>query len=44
MHVAATQPGLAGRGDLDPALVEREKQVLTEQAREAASPTASSRR
>ena len=38
MHVAATNPASLDVGDLDPALVEREKQVLTEQARESGKP------
>ncbi|CAM3117629.1 translation elongation factor Ts [Paracoccus nototheniae] len=40
MHVAATAPASLGEADLDPALVEREKQVLTEQARESGKPDA----
>ena len=35
MHVAATSPASLYDADLDPALVEREKAVLTEQARES---------
>ncbi|MGD1870666.1 MAG: translation elongation factor Ts [Neomegalonema sp.] len=38
MHVAATNPASLDVEDLDPALVEREKQVLTEQARESGKP------
>lgn len=38
MHVAATNPASLSEADLDPALVEREKQVLTEQARESGKP------
>jgi elongation factor Ts len=38
MHVAATSPASLSEDDLDPALVEREKQVLTEQARESGKP------
>ncbi|MCQ0970770.1 translation elongation factor Ts [Paracoccus sp. TK19116] len=38
MHVAATSPASLGQDDLDPALVEREKQVLTDQARESGKP------
>ncbi len=38
MHVAATSPAALGEADLDPAVVEREKQVLTEQARESGKP------
>ena len=38
MHVAATNPASLSEADLDPALVEREKAVLTEQARESGKP------
>ena len=38
MHIAATNPAALSQADLDPALVEREKQVLTEQARESGKP------
>jgi elongation factor Ts len=38
MHVAATAPASLNEADLDPALVEREKQVLTEQARASGKP------
>jgi elongation factor Ts len=38
MHIAATNPASLSDADLDPALVEREKQVLTEQARESGKP------
>ncbi|MCW8915830.1 MAG: translation elongation factor Ts [Magnetovibrio sp.] len=38
MHVAATNPASLSRDDLDPELLEREKQVLTEQARESGKP------
>ncbi|MFO7854173.1 MAG: translation elongation factor Ts [Paracoccaceae bacterium] len=38
MHVAATSPAALTEKDLDPALVEREKQILTEQARESGKP------
>jgi len=38
MHVAATNPASLDVADLDPALVEREKQVLTEQARASGKP------
>jgi elongation factor Ts len=38
MHIAATNPASLSEADLDPALVEREKQVLTEQARESGKP------
>lgn len=40
MHVAATSPASLGIDDLDQALVEREKSVLTEQARESGKPDA----
>jgi elongation factor Ts len=40
MHVAATSPASLSEADLDPALVAREKQVLTEQARESGKPEA----
>jgi len=40
MHVAATSPASLGEADLDPALLEREKTVLTEQARESGKPEA----
>ena len=38
MHVAATSPASATTDDLDPALVEKERQILTEQARESGKP------
>ena len=38
MHVAAVNPASLSADDLDPALLEREKQVLTEQARESGKP------
>jgi elongation factor Ts len=38
MHVAATSPASLNQADLDPALIAREKQVLTEQARESGKP------
>jgi len=38
MHVAANAPASLDTDDLDPALVEREKSVLTEQARESGKP------
>lgn len=38
MHVAATSPASLSEADLDPALIEREKQVLTDQARESGKP------
>ncbi|QDL92734.1 elongation factor Ts [Paroceanicella profunda] len=40
MHVAATSPASLSEADLDPVLVEREKAVLTEQARESGKPDA----
>ncbi|MFC7704944.1 translation elongation factor Ts [Plastorhodobacter daqingensis] len=40
MHVAATNPASLSEADLDPALVEREKAVLSEQARESGKPEA----
>ncbi|GFE66926.1 translation elongation factor Ts [Litoreibacter roseus] len=40
MHVAAVNPASLSEDDLDPALVEREKTVLTEQARESGKPDA----
>jgi elongation factor Ts len=40
MHVAATSPASLDVADLDPALIEREKQVLTEQAKESGKPDA----
>ncbi|MDH5187929.1 MAG: translation elongation factor Ts [Rhodospirillaceae bacterium] len=38
MHIAATNPQSLSQDDLDPAIVEREKAVLTEQARESGKP------
>ena len=38
MHIAATSPAAATVDDLDPALVEKEKAFLTEQARESGKP------
>jgi len=38
MHVAAANPASLGEADLDPAVLEREKQVLTEQARASGKP------
>jgi elongation factor Ts len=38
MHVAATSPLSVSVDDLDPTVVERERQVLTEQARESGKP------
>ncbi len=40
MHVAAVNPAALSEADMDPALVERERQVLTEQARESGKPEA----
>ncbi len=40
MHVAATNPASLSEADLDPALVAREKAVLSEQARESGKPEA----
>lgn len=40
MHVAATNPASLGEADLDPALIEREKAILTEQARKSGKPEA----
>ena len=40
MHIAASNPASLSEADLDPALVEREKNVLTEQARESGKPDA----
>ena len=40
MHIAATSPASLSETDLDPALVEREKSVLTEQARVSGKPDA----
>ena len=40
MHVAAANPASLGEKDLDPSVVEREKAVLTEQARESGKPEA----
>ena len=38
MHVAALNPASLGEGDIDPSLVEREKAILTEQARASGKP------
>ncbi len=38
MHIAAAKPQAVSSGDLDPAAVEREKAVLSEQARESGKP------
>ncbi len=40
MHVAATSPASLSQADLDPALIEREKQVLSDQARDSGKPEA----
>ena len=40
MHVAATNPSSLSEQDLDPALIAREKAILTEQARESGKPDA----
>ena len=40
MHIAATSPASLSEKDLDPAVIEREKNVLTEQARESGKPEA----
>ncbi|NJM83636.1 MAG: elongation factor Ts [Tabrizicola sp.] len=40
MHIAAFNPASLSEKDLDPALVEREKKVLSEQARESGKPEA----
>ena len=40
MHIAATNPASLSQDDLDPSLIEREKSVLTEQARESGKPEA----
>ncbi len=38
MHIAAANPQALSNGDLDSAIIEREKSVLTEQARESGKP------
>ena len=38
MHIAAANPQALSNDDLDPAIIEREKSVLTEQARESGKP------
>ena len=38
MHIAATSPASLNEDDLDPAMIEREKNVLSEQARESGKP------
>ena len=40
MHIAATNPASLSEDDLDPAVIEREKSVLTEQARASGKPDA----
>ncbi|MEO1001312.1 MAG: translation elongation factor Ts [Pseudomonadota bacterium] len=40
MHIAAIAPASLSEADLDPAVIEREKAVLTEQARESGKPEA----
>jgi len=40
MHVAATNPASLSQADLDPAVIEREKNVLSEQARASGKPEA----
>jgi elongation factor Ts len=40
MHIAAVNPASLSEADLDPALVEREKAILVEQARESGKPEA----
>ena len=40
MHIAATNPASLSEDDLDPSVIEREKAVLTEQARESGKPDA----
>ena len=38
MHIAAANPQALNKNDLDPSIIEREKSVLTEQARESGKP------
>ncbi len=38
MHVAAANPASLGEADLDPAVLEKERSILTEQARESGKP------
>ncbi|KCZ94371.1 translation elongation factor Ts [Hyphomonas johnsonii] len=38
MHIAATSPAAATTAELDPVLIETEKRILTEQARESGKP------
>jgi len=40
MHIAAINPASLSEADLDPSLVEREKSILSEQARESGKPEA----
>ena len=40
MHIAAAHPQSLSENDLEPALVEREKNILTEQAKESGKPNA----
>lgn len=40
MHIAATSPASTRTDELDPELVERERQILTEQAKESGKPMA----
>src|SRR5690606_33578909 len=40
LHAAATSPASLSEKDLDPSLIEREKAILTEQARESGKPEA----
>jgi elongation factor Ts len=40
MHIAATNPASLSEKDLDPAIIEREKKILSEQARESGKPEA----
>ena len=38
MHIAASNPQALNKDELDPLIIEREKSVLTEQARESGKP------
>jgi elongation factor Ts len=40
MHIAAASPAALSEADLDPAFIERERNILTEQARESGKPEA----
>ncbi len=40
MHIAATNPASLSEKDLDPAVIEREKKILSDQARESGKPEA----